>query len=189
LSVDGVVESMRKRGQQIAAAEAQELSQRLRSLGTHQFVYGAVVLRRCAEVGVQPPLRVHLSPEGTGDDFQRLFSWRSHCRKPEFRKWLITSRPHFSPELELTARHTVQDRALVPAEFVFSIQGGIPAALRPDPWVVPLIARLEGKRSVQEVFDAARSADELPQGFTLDAFADLVRGMIERRFLAVDLQP
>jgi hypothetical protein len=90
--------------------------------------------------------------------------------------------------LELTARHSVRDGALVPAEFVFSIQGGIPAALRPDPWVVPLIARLEGNRSIEEIFEAARSADELPQGFTVDAFADLVRGMIERGFLAVELQ-
>ncbi|TMP99938.1 MAG: hypothetical protein E6L09_08025 [Verrucomicrobia bacterium] len=73
----------------------------------------------------------------------------------------------------------------MPVEFVFSIEGGFQAALRPDGWVVPLVARLEGTKSVQEVFEAARSVDELPQGFTLDAFADLVGRMIGRGFLEV----
>ncbi len=60
------------------------------------------------------------------------------------------------------------------------------AALRPDGWVVPLVARLEGKHSVAEVFETARQAEELPKGFNLDAFSDLVRTMIEKGFLEVD---
>jgi len=49
-----------------------------------------------------------------------------------------------------------------------------------------LVARLENTQSVEEVFEAARSADELPQGFTLDAFVGLVGRMIERGFLEVE---
>ena len=74
----------------------------------------------------------------------------------------------------------------MPAEFVFSIEGALQAALRPDGWMVPLVAGLEGQRSVEEVFETARKTGELPEGFTLDAFADLVRTMIERGFLEVE---
>ena len=87
----------------------------------------------------------------------------------------------------MTARHVVQDGELVPAEFVFSVERGFQAALRPDAWVVPLVARLEGSRSVQEVFEAARTANELPDGFKLEAFLDLVRKMIERGFLELEV--
>jgi hypothetical protein len=53
---------------------------------------------------------------------------------------------------------------------------------------VPLIARLEGTASVQEVFEAARTAGELPEGFTREAFMELIRKMVERGFLQLELQ-
>lgn len=75
----------------------------------------------------------------------------------------------------------------MPVEFVFAIEDGLEAALRPDAWVVPLLARLNGQRSIREVFDSARQADELPVGFQLQDFAGLIASMIERGFLRVEL--
>ena len=186
LSVEEVVESMRKRGQQISEETCQQLYVRLRSLGTRQFVYGALFIRRYEAPVAQPPFRIGLTTKGRAADFERLFAWRRHCRKPGLSEWLKQSRPRFAPRLQLTARHVVQDGELVPVEFVFSIADGLEAALRPDVWIVPLLARLNGTRSVQEVFAAAHAADELPPGFKLDDFAELVRRMIERGFLQVE---
>jgi SAM-dependent methyltransferase len=188
LTVEEVVDSLRKRGQQITEAEARQLYERLRSLGTRQFVYGAVFLRRCPEASAKEPCRVRLTTAGVAADFERLLHWRRHCRQPGLPEWLAKSRPRFAPRLQLTARHVVREGKLVPAEFVFEIEGGFHAALRPDAWVVPLVARLEGDQTVAEVFDAARAADELPTGFKLEDFLELVRKMIERGFLEVELQ-
>ncbi|HEX4263461.1 MAG TPA: methyltransferase [Verrucomicrobiae bacterium] len=187
LSVEEVVESMRKRGQNISEEGARQLLTRLRSFGTRQFVYGALVMRRYAGRVAAKPLRVQITPEAGAAEFERLLNWRQHGRQPGFAEWLLQSRPRLAPRLLLTARHIVQDGSLVPAEFVFSIESGPQFALRPDPWVVPLLARLEGKKSVSEIFDAAHAADELPDGFSADAFSDLVRLMIERGLLEVDL--
>ncbi len=189
LPVEGVVDSMRKRGQQITPEEARDLLVRLRQLSTRQFVYGALFIRRCAQAVADEPLRLRLSPAGTAADFERVLSWRRSRRQPGFDDWLAQARPRFAPALQLTARHVVQDCELVPAEFVFSIEGGLPAALRPDAWVVPLLARLDGKPSVREIFDQARSADDLPQGFALPDFANLIDRLIERGFLEVDISP
>ncbi len=186
LSVEGVVESMRKRGEQISPEQARDLVVRLRSLSTRQFVYGALFLRRQKEPVQGEPLRMHLSPEGCAVDFEQVLAWRRHRRQPGFDAWLAAAQPRLAPGLELTVRHVVQDGQLVPAEFVFAINKGLQAALRPDAWVVPLIARLEGKQTVREVFEAASAADELPQGFALADFTGLVQGMIERGFLQVD---
>lgn len=187
LTVEGVVDSMRKRGQQIGEAAARELYARLRSLGTRQFVYGATFIRRFAEPVRQKPFRIGLTTEGGASGFERLFAWREFARRPGFRDWLPEARPGFAPQLQLTARHQVQEGELVPVEFVFAIEDGLEAALRPDAWVVPLLARLNGQRSIREVFDSARQADELPVGFQLQDFAGLIASMIERGFLRVEL--
>lgn len=189
LSVEEVVDSMRKRGQELADVEVNNLLNRLRSLGTRQFVYGALWLKRDA-IGRQREqkqtkrlCRVRMTPAGSAADFQRLLAWQERCGRPDFREWLAQSRPRLAPELELRARHIVKNGELVPAEFVFSIEAGFEAALRPDGWVVPLIARLEGKLSVGEIYEQARAARETPEGFRLEDFADLVSMMIDRGFL------
>jgi hypothetical protein len=186
LSVEEVVESMRKRSGCLGGEETRQLFARLRSYGTRQFVYGALFLRRCARGHAPEPFRIQLAPDGKAADFERLLAWREHCRKPEFATWLARSKPRLAPGLELTVRHLVQNGTLAPSSLIFSIESGFRAALRPDGWVVPLIARLEGVRSVEEVFESARSSDELPEGFPLDALLDLVRTMIEAGYLQVE---
>jgi hypothetical protein len=186
LSVEEVVQSIRARSDNLGEEDSKKLLERLRSSGTRQFVYGALFLRRCPEPVRQEPLRITLSSQGGAADFERVLAWRRHCRVPGFAEWLAQARPRLSPRLELTARHLMRNGQLVPSEFIFSIDAGFQAALRPDAWIVPLVARLEGAASVRQVFDAARAADELPQGFTLEPFLDLVQRMIERGFLELD---
>ena len=187
LTVAEVVESLRARGQNLSDEAAKAVHERLQSVGTKQFVYGALFIRRYAVEVNSMPFRIGLTPNGRAADFERLFAWREQCRKPDFAEWLNQSRPQFSARLQLTARHAVQHGELVPAEFVFSIEDGLEAALRPDIWIVPLVAQLNGKRSVREVFESAKQADELPQGFRIENFAELVGSLIERGFLKVDL--
>jgi len=187
LAVEGVVESMRKRGQQISEEEARQLYARLCSAGTQQFVYGALFIQRCGERVTQKPFRIGLTPAGNATDFERLLAWRRHTRQAGFAEWLPQARPRFAPRLQLTTPHVVQEGELVPAEFVFTIEAGREGALRPDAWVVPLLARLNGARSVAEVFEAASAAGELPNGFALSDFAELVRLTIDRGFLVVGL--
>jgi SAM-dependent methyltransferase len=193
LSVEEVVESMRKRGQHIDDTLAEALLSRLRSMRTRQFVYGALWIRRQTKAELQSqargpvekPRRVRMTPGGSAADFERLLAWREQTRRPGFEEWLANSRPRLAPELELRARHLVKDGELVPVEFIFSIETGFEAALHPDGWVVPLIARLEGKLSVAEVYEQAREAREMPKNFGLKDFVGLVTMMIDRGFLLV----
>jgi methylase of polypeptide subunit release factors len=179
LTIDDVVGTLRKRWQDDAEAQAQAMASRFRAAGIQQFVYGALALRRTHDTVAQSPLRLRLTAEASWPDLARVLDWREKCRAPGFLQEFAASCPRLAPKLEVTARHVVEDGELVPAEFVFRIADGIQAALRPDPFVVPLIARLDGRRSVADVFAAAQADDALPDGFALDAFCDLVRVMVE----------
>jgi hypothetical protein len=186
LSVDEVVKSLRRGQSSPNEIETQKLTERLRSLETRQFPYGALFIRRLSALEPREPLRLQLTLDGRAADFQRVLAWREQVRQPDFAAWLARSRPRLANQLELTIRHVLKDGELVPAQCTFTIDSGFQAALRPDGWIVPMVARLNGRKSVREIFEEAQSAGDLPPGFTLDAFADLVRQMTERGFLVPD---
>jgi len=185
LPVEEVMQSLRKKNQQLPEEEARRLLERQKALATRQFVYGAVVIRRHARRPAAQPLRLHLAPEGAAADFERVLAWRHFCREAGFSEWLAASRPRLAEKLQLTVRYMAQDGELTPAEFVFSIEGGLQAALRPDGWIVPLLARLNGTRSPREVLESARLAGGLPDGFGLEPWLQLIKRMIELGLLEV----
>jgi len=184
LSVLEVIESMRKRGENFNAEQADRLRARLEAAHTSQFAYGTLLVRRNGGRNT-PPVRIRITPDCAAQDLLRLLDWRQQSRAPGFLEWLSSSRPKLAPKLELDVRHLNCDGELTPAEVVFSVRDTFEAAIKPDAWLAPLIARLNGKRTVREVYDQAAAADELPAGFPFEAFADLVRIMIERTMLVL----
>lgn len=186
LTVDAVVDSLRQRDRSLTEEAIRQLHERLRDSGTRQFVSGALFVRR--ETGAVPavPARMKLAAAGRAQDFVRVLAWRHHCRQPGLTPWLAAARPRLASGVQLTAHHRVHDGQLVPTEAVFSIETVFPYALRVDSWVVPLVAQLNGQRSLGEIFNAAWGEGQLPKGFPLMAFADLARMMIEHGLLEVD---
>ena len=184
LSVDGAVNALRDRREKFSPEQAAQMRQRLESLATRHFVYGALALRRYAEPAKTQPMRVNLTPEGGFAEFDRLLSWRRFSRDAGFWQWLADSRPRLAPALELTVRHVMQQGELTPAEFVFSVENGIRLALRPDGWIVPVVARLDGTQSPRVVFESLRA--ELPEGFGFETFLQLVERMIVLGLMEVE---
>jgi methylase of polypeptide subunit release factors len=188
LGVVEVVDSMRKRGANLNQEQARHLLERLQSLHTRQFVYGAICLKRLAGSAPAPkPLRIQITPEATFADFARLFDLRDRVRQPGALEALAESRPTLAPELEIRARHIVKEGELVPAEFVFALESRVCSALRLDGFLVPLVARLNGGLSLRTVFEAAARNGELPAGFSLGNFVNLVYNMLELGMLVAEV--
>lgn len=182
--VGDAIAAFRQRAK-LTEPEALDLTERLRAHRTRQFAYGALAFHR-GEDKDEPvedaPLRVSLAPDTTGADFERLFAWRRRRRDPGFGEWLAKARPRPSPELEVTVDSVVKDNTVVP-QYTFSVAHHFLAALRPDPFIVPLIRRLDGSTSVARAFAKAYAAKELPLGFSMAPLMSLVAMMIERGFL------
>jgi len=179
LKVGEVVASIGNQGRQAGDEAKRQLLGRLHKVGVKQFVYGALFFRRHGFPPGSPPVRVRLTPEGGAADFEQLLAWRHFQRRPDMVEWLAAARPKPAQALELTVKYLATEGELQPAEFVFSLESGFAAALRPDAWLGPLVARLNGKQTVREVFEGAQAANELPAGFDLQSFTALVRRMVD----------
>lgn len=187
LGVDDVVEAMRRRREGVSVAQARQIYDRLVDLGTRRFVYGVVFIERFERALAVKPLRVSMTPAAEATDFDRVLAARRRRRQEGFSSRLSVSMPRLADDLELAAKHVARDGSLLPAEYVFSIEGRVGASLRVDGWIVPLIARMDGQSTVADIFHLAKSREEMPGDFSLEPFLDLVASLVEKGFLEVNL--
>jgi SAM-dependent methyltransferase len=185
LTIEDVIGSMRKLHLKDDAEEANRMAARFRSFGTDKFVYGALFIRRTDRPVTEPPLRLRMSSRATAADFERLFSWRMHRRGPGFRDWLMAAKPRLAAHLEVNVRHIVKEGALVAGTATLSAEYAFSTALRSDAWTLPLISGFDGRRSVEQIFNQARKAKQVPGNFTLFRFMDFVALAIEQGFLDI----
>jgi hypothetical protein len=75
---------------------------------------------------------------------------------------------------------------LTPAEFFLEASRPFATVTRVDPWVTPLLARFDGRRTAREVHAFAHAAEEIPASFGLGDFAKLLALLIERGCLVLD---
>jgi SAM-dependent methyltransferase len=187
ISIDDVVGSVRRLHLNDDAEKAQRMAARFREIGTEKFVYGAAFVRRTGNEVAEPPLRLRMSPDATAGDFERIFAWRQHRRLPEFVDWLAAARPRLCPQLEANVRYVVRNAAMAPASAILTAKRPLSATVQPDIWIALMLERLEGKLTVEQTFEAAQQAGQMPADFTLPAFVDVVGRMIERGLLDIDM--
>ena len=147
--------------------------------------HGALVVRRHAAAEPRPgwTLRAKLSEATDGDDLERAFFLHDRLSEPRFRDRIADCRPVLAPRLQVNVAYRVDEGALVPADYVFETDKPFAAKGRVDGWLVPLLAGLDGKRTVAEIIAKAKAEGELPDGFSLADFCALVARMGERGFL------
>ena len=179
------VKGMAGRLQEPTREQLAELLARFRRLGTKQFVYGALFLRRRAAVAAPWTARLELSAETLGPDFLRALQWHDRRGQDGFAAWLPGAKLRMSPHLEIRVRHIVRDDTLLPAEFIFETDRPFAAAMRFDGWVAPLLARFSGGRTPAEVHADARRDEAMPADFHLPDFANLVALLVEKGFLVL----
>ena len=76
--------------------------------------------------------------------------------------------------------------SLALAEVVLESDRPFRAATKIEPWMLPLVARFGHGRTAREVYETARAAGQLPEGFGPDDLATLVAMMVERGYVQVD---
>jgi SAM-dependent methyltransferase len=171
----------------IAPEDRQRLDKIFAETGIISMPQGALFMRRHGPADQHDPftLRARLSDVTDGADFERTLAERPRFLDRNFVKSLVTSRPILAPRLEVRVTHVVDEGTLVPAQFIFDTDKPFKFSVHVDGWMVPLIARFDGALTPLEVYNEARTNEELPADFKLDDFNGLVARMIERGFLTL----
>jgi SAM-dependent methyltransferase len=175
------------RNKELDAGDIARLERTYQDSGTTKLVYGALAIRRHARpAGEGLTLRARLSDATEGSDLDRLFRWHERRSEPDFFDQLVRAKPRLAPGMQVNVMYLVVERELVPVEFVMKTDKPFASATKIDGWVVPVIAELNGERTLTEVYDMAREASAVPESFGINDFAELAAMLIERGYLELE---
>jgi len=174
-----------KRGETWGPADIERLKQAFQEAGAKRIVYGVILLHRGAHGDRGPwTTRRRIALDTTeGSDFEWLLEWHGREGRPAFPEEIASCLPDLSPNLRVRVTHVVVDGSLVPGETLLETAQPFAQALKVDPWIAPLVAQFNGKRSPAEIYQGARAEGSIPQSFQLQDFVSLVAWLLERRCL------
>jgi SAM-dependent methyltransferase len=160
--------------------------------GLERNVYGAIVVRRhfSADEALPPlTLRLRLSASTEGSDFEwalRWYRWRAAREAVgDLSVALLEAAPRLAPGLQAKVTYAPRNGDLGMTQVVLEAERPFRAATKIDSWMLPLVAGFGNGRRTQEVYDTARLAGALPDGFGPNDFATLVAMAVERGYLAL----
>lgn len=145
--------------------------------------YGALFIRR-HQAGSHKRTtteRRKLSDVTNGEDFERAFVLQDHLERD--RESLSNVNLLLAPDLEVKVTYVVHEGQLLPADYLFETVKPFAAMARLDQWMIPLVTSFNGQITGRSIFEKARADGDLPAGFELEHFTDLLVKMIDRGFL------
>ncbi|HEU4386746.1 MAG TPA: methyltransferase [Blastocatellia bacterium] len=162
-----------------------------REAGVRKLVYGVLVIHRLAAGSELEPATVRLrtSTHTDGNAFDRWISWRHWRQRADALESLAKTRARLSAHTRLRVTHTMQDAALLPTEFMLETDRPFLAGSRIDASIAQVVAELNGARSFEEIFEAARELGVLADVVTLGDFLATMASLIERGFVELDTIP
>ncbi|HYU08416.1 MAG TPA: class I SAM-dependent methyltransferase [Gemmatimonadales bacterium] len=170
-----------------------EWEQQFTGAGLERNVYGALVVRRRAQADrVVPPqtVRVRLSGGTEGSDLEwalRWYRWRAAREAAgELSAALLKAAPRLAPGLQVKVTYAPHNGELGMTQVVLEAERPFRAATKIDTWMLPLVAGFGSGRRMQDVYDGARAAGAMPEGFGIHEFGTMVTMLIERGYLELD---
>lgn len=159
-------------------------------LQVKEFVYGAVVVRKHANDRRRSPAsrRVLMTQDTSAADFDWLFAWFDWLDAAGGVSRVLDLPLSLPADLQLDVIHSVGPTGFAPSSY-FLENGGRPfkSRLATDAWVAALLAELDGKRSMREVFQDAQARGRVPADFSEELLEQLTCSLIERGCLRADL--
>ena len=169
--------------------------QHFRDAGLERNVYGAIVVHRAEAAAVgggRDPVTVRprLSPRTDGSCFEwalRWYRWRAEQEvSGRLSQALLDSRPRLGSQLRARVTYAPRDGDLAVTEIVLKSDRPFRSVTGIEPWMLQLVRGFGQGLTARAVYEAARGAGQLPEGFGPDDFATLVAMMVERGYAEVE---
>lgn len=163
---------------------AQQLEEHFRRHGTREFVYGPLYFARTLP-GAEPITEVvdMVSEFAGAEDLIQRLHWVRCRRRPDFERVLGGWRPRLRKGLELHTRHRFQDGGVEVEECILRVDAAITGNLRIDPGMVPVLALMDGSRTVLEVLAESVRNGAVPPTVAPGEWLGFVAGLVDRGIL------
>ncbi len=99
---------------------------------------------------------------------------------------LLDARPRLGSRLRARVTYAPTNGSLDVSEIVLQADRPFRSSTGIEAWMLQLIGGFGHGHTAQEVYDAARAAGELPEGFGPNDMATLVAMMVERGYLEIE---
>lgn len=186
LTPQEVLKSIAQRDPTSGPEVIKQLESEFELAGILKMVYGALFIRRVKERSRETwTARRKLSEATRGSDFAAALVLHDWLSGPDSYSRLIESSPQLAPRLQVKSKQVVHEGSLVPPEFIFETDKPFAARDSFDAWMVPVLARFDGKTTVARVYEDARSDAALPDGFRLEDFVALVSRTVEAGYIVL----
>ncbi len=194
-SASAFAENLAERAEGKAKAARTDWARVFAEAGLRQYANGALVVRRADAAGAGRPVtcRPQLMDATTGTDFPWLLARLRWLRAQEalgtLATTLLPARARLAPYARLTVVYQGQPRGPAPAEVVLHSARPFGASIKLDPWMLGVVMRLDGERTVESVHRAAREAGGMPPAIEATHLAGLVAMGFERGVFELDRGP
>jgi len=160
----------------------------LQGAGVIRLPHGVLSIRRAVDSRLRKAWtsRRKMTDETDGADLEAAFTLHDRLSAPDLYATLPLASPRLAPRLQVTVTHVVQDNSLLPADFLYEIDKPFLTPVRFEPWMALLLARFQGKSTVKELYDQALAKEDVPEGFKIEHFVNLVARALEAGYLVLD---
>ncbi len=159
------------------------LEAHFRAHDTKDFVYGAIYLA-WSPAGLEPLTEVvELSVEARGSDLVERMEWARIRAREDHPDCLGEERLRMRTGVELHSRHGLGEGGWEPAECLLRSVTPIPATLRVDPGMVPVLGLLDGTRTAAGIHALALGRGLIPEEVPIEGWLGMVSSLMDRGFL------
>lgn len=159
-----------------------------RTRNVRNLILGEIVLHRHAKARPAFTARRERGAESGPAEVDWLLRWEA-AAAADPGDALAGVRPRFSAWAELGVTHRWEKGGLAPAGFVLSTDYPFDTDCELESWAAKLISACDGRSTLRDLFDIARSNALLPEKADFAEFSDYLRTLISGGFLEIQEFP
>ncbi|MGB7232732.1 MAG: class I SAM-dependent methyltransferase, partial [Candidatus Acidiferrum sp.] len=151
-----------------------------------QLLLGVVVIQRTSEPRPVFTMRRTMGSGTTAATLDRAMRWEAEMQKEDAFEKLLRSTPVATPGIEIIVRHVLRDGEIAPENFTLSIETPFATDCKVQPWMAMLLPRCDGKTTVAEMFEAAKTNGWIVPETPAEEFCRLLATLISGGFLQTE---
>jgi methylase of polypeptide subunit release factors len=167
-------------------AEVNQWKALFERLQVKEILTGTVVVQRRESMRPVFTIRRSLAPNADSSAIERVLRWETGMAREHSSETVFAARPIASPQVQLIVRHRIEKADFAPQEFTLTSDYPFLMDCQVQPWMGYLVARCDGSRNVQQLYEECREAGWIHQQTPPGEFIGVISLLVSGGFLNVE---